>query len=148
MILLGDSVHATLPYLASGAGMAFEDGAVLGYCLSDITKNTLLKDRIKALRLYEKCRVERTYRIVDRGTLQMDLNHLSDGPEQIARDDKMRAFAEIEKQYLDGETIEWTTLHKGDDPLVWRRYGAGEWLLSYDPKADVEWHREMMVNGA
>nr|OQO24958.1 hypothetical protein B0A51_04736 [Rachicladosporium sp. CCFEE 5018] len=28
--LLGDAVHATLPYLASGAGMALEDAAVLG----------------------------------------------------------------------------------------------------------------------
>lgn len=147
MILLGDAVHATLPYLASGAGMAFEDGAVLGYCLANVTKDTPPKDRIKALKVYEKCRVERTYRIVDRGTLQMDLNHLSDGPEQIARDEKMRAFAEIEKQYLDGNDIEWTNLQKGDDPLVWRRYGAGEWLLSYDPKADVEQHWQTMVNG-
>jgi len=29
-VLLGDAVHATLPYLASGAGISFEDAAVLG----------------------------------------------------------------------------------------------------------------------
>jgi salicylate hydroxylase len=116
--------------------------------LADITKSSHVEDRIQALRLYEKCRVERTYRIVDRGTLQMDLNHLSDGPEQMARDEKMRAFAEIEKRHLEGKNIEWTDLQKGDDPLVWRRYGAGEWLLSYDPQADIEQHRHPKLKGA
>lgn len=146
MILLGDSVHATLPYLASGAGMAFEDGAVLGHCLSEVTKSTPMKERRKALAVYEKCRVERTYAIVDRGTLQMELNHLDDGPEQIARDEKMRAFEEIEKQHVDGKKIEWKSLKHGDDPLVWRRYGAGDWLLSYNHKADVDKHWPTTAN--
>lgn len=34
--LLGDAVHATLSYLASGAAMGTEDGTVLGECLSRI----------------------------------------------------------------------------------------------------------------
>lgn len=141
MVLLGDSVHATLPYLASGAGMCFEDGAVLSKCLADITKATPISERLEALKLYETCRVQRTYAIVDRGTLQQDLNHLDDGSEQIERDRKMRAFEAIEKQHIIGESVDWAGLNRGDDPLVWRRFGAGEWLLSYDPDVDVEKHR-------
>ena len=56
--LLGDSAHATLPYLAQGAVMAIEDGAVLTRALrqeSDVTA---------ALQLYQRNRIERTSRIV------------------------------------------------------------------------------------
>lgn len=56
--LLGDAAHATLPYLAQGAAMAIEDGAVLMRALrqeSDVTQ---------ALQLYQRSRLERTSRIV------------------------------------------------------------------------------------
>ena len=56
--LLGDAAHATLPYLAQGAVMAIEDGAVLMRALRqepDITA---------ALALYQRNRIERTSRIV------------------------------------------------------------------------------------
>lgn len=147
MVLLGDSVHATLPYLASGAGMCFEDGAVLGRCLSGI-KKTSVTERRDALAVYESCRVQRTYAIVARGSLQQDLNHLDDGPGQVARDEKMREFERLEQRYREGRPIKWSNLRPGDDPLVWRRFGAGEWLLSYDPGIDVDNHRKEVVNGA
>lgn len=145
LVLLGDSVHATLPYLASGAGMSFEDGAVLGHCLEGMTKASPVQEKRKALALYEKCRITRTNTIVDRGNLQQELNHLDDGPEQVARDEKMRAYAAIEEQYRQGNDIDWSSVssslsqdvHPGDDPLVWRRFGAGEWLLSYVPEEDI-----------
>ena len=35
--ILGDAAHATLSYLASGAGMSLEDGHILGCCLSRVT---------------------------------------------------------------------------------------------------------------
>src|SRR6478735_9902107 len=35
--ILGDAAHATLPYLASGAGMSLEDGHVLGLCLGRLS---------------------------------------------------------------------------------------------------------------
>lgn len=68
--LLGDSAHATLPYLAQGAVMAIEDGAVLARALnmeSDITA---------ALQLYQRNRIERTSRIVLQSSDNRRLFHL------------------------------------------------------------------------
>jgi salicylate hydroxylase len=141
MVLLGDSVHATLPYLASGAGMSFEDGAVLGHCLTGITKSAM-KERRKALEVYQSCRMKRTNRIVEKGNIQQDINHYDDGPEQSDRDQKMKAFEKLYEQDQRGESLEWGDLKRGEDPLVWRKFGAGEWLLSYLPKEDVEKRRQ------
>lgn len=136
--LLGDSAHATLPYLASGAGITFEDGAVLGQCLDRIESKSATEKK-KALAVYEKCRKLRTETVVQRGTIQQDLNHLDDGPEQQERDKKMRAFEDIEKAWQGGNRNPLpSTLKDGEDPLVWRRYGVGEWLFRYDPIQDVE----------
>ncbi|KAI5923563.1 FAD/NAD(P)-binding domain-containing protein [Camillea tinctor] len=60
--LLGDAVHATLPYLASGCGMALEDGAALGLCLAKLTDKSQ-SQKIHALKVYENCRRERTERV-------------------------------------------------------------------------------------
>jgi len=141
MVLLGDSVHATLPYLASGAGMSFEDGAVLGHCLTGITKSAM-KERRKALEVYQSCRMKRTNRIVEKGNIQQDINHYDDGPEQMDRDQKMKAFQKLYEQDQRGESLEWGNLKRGEDPLVWRKFGAGEWLLSYLPKEDVDKRRQ------
>jgi salicylate hydroxylase len=56
--LLGDSVHATLPYLAQGAAMAIEDGAVL-------TRALEMADVPEALQIYQRNRVARTTKIVE-----------------------------------------------------------------------------------
>jgi len=56
--LLGDACHPTLPFLAQGACMALEDGAMLARCLRETA------DAQQALRRYEDARVERTSRIV------------------------------------------------------------------------------------
>ncbi|KAI1618192.1 hypothetical protein EDD37DRAFT_258216 [Exophiala viscosa] len=148
MVLLGDSVHATLPYLASGAGMSFEDGAVLGLALTGIKKTSPIEDRRKALAVYESCRLKRTNAIVTRGNVQQDLNHLDDGPERDARDEKMRAFAKLEEQHQQGKPVDWGTLKRGEDPLVWRTFGVGEWLLPYMPKEDVrqQWQKGATIN--
>ena len=55
---LGDSVHATLPYLAQGAAMAFEDAAVIARALQQETEIST------ALQLYQRNRYERTGRVV------------------------------------------------------------------------------------
>lgn len=68
--LLGDSAHATLPYLAQGAAMAIEDGAVLARCLTQC-------DAIpEALQLYQRNRIDRTARIVMQSTENRRLFHL------------------------------------------------------------------------
>jgi salicylate hydroxylase len=70
--MLGDAVHATLPYLAQGAAMAIEDGAVLTRALA------LADDVPDALQLYERNRIERTSRIVNGSGANRTLFHMSD----------------------------------------------------------------------
>jgi salicylate hydroxylase len=68
--ILGDAAHATLPYLAQGAAMAIEDGAVLTRALQQ-------SDDIAAgLDLYQRNRVDRTARIVETSTQNRRLFHL------------------------------------------------------------------------
>ncbi|KAH0354221.1 FAD/NAD(P)-binding domain-containing protein, partial [Aureobasidium melanogenum] len=139
-VLLGDCVHATLPYLASGAGMSLEDGATLGFCLGKI-KNKSYQEKQKALGVYEDCRRVRTESIVARGNLQQELYHFDDGPEQEARDARFQAFEELETEIrltgnLNADLPAGWKL--GDDPLAWRRYGVGSWLMSFDCQRDVE----------
>jgi salicylate hydroxylase len=68
--LLGDAAHPTLPYLAQGAAMAMEDGAVLTRALEATGS---IPD---ALKLYERNRVDRTARIVEQSTFNRQLFHL------------------------------------------------------------------------
>jgi salicylate hydroxylase len=69
--LLGDAVHATLPYLAQGAAMAIEDGAVL-------TRALAMADVPEALQIYQRNRVERTTRIVEGSSGNRTLFHMRD----------------------------------------------------------------------
>lgn len=55
--LLGDACHPTLPFMAQGAAMAIEDGAVLARCLARGT------DVADSLKRYESLRLRRTARI-------------------------------------------------------------------------------------
>ncbi|KAI4613106.1 hypothetical protein J4E83_007517 [Alternaria metachromatica] len=136
--ILGDAAHATLPYLASGAGMSLEDGHVLGLCLGKIkSKSTAEKKR--ALAVYERCRRERTERVVSRGNRQQYLYHVHDGPEQEERDSTLRAFGEFNgKGRISKEQYEEKGLKVGDDPLAWRWGGVGSWLITYVCEDDVE----------
>jgi len=68
--LLGDSAHPTLPYLAQGAVMAIEDGAVLARALG------MIDDIPQALQLYQRNRVERTAKIVLQSSDNRRLFHL------------------------------------------------------------------------
>ena len=58
--LLGDACHATLPFMAQGAAMAIEDGAVLFRCLQDVREPG---DIPGALRGYAGLRRARTARV-------------------------------------------------------------------------------------
>lgn len=70
--MLGDAVHATLPYLAQGAAMAVEDAAVLTRALR------MKGDVAEALQLYQRNRIERTTRIVKGSRGNRDLFHMRD----------------------------------------------------------------------
>jgi salicylate hydroxylase len=73
--LLGDSAHATLPYLAQGAVMAIEDGAVLARALN------MTSSVPDALQLYQRNRIERTARVVNQSTANRRLFHLRSADE-------------------------------------------------------------------
>lgn len=98
--MLGDAVHATLPYLASGAGMSLEDGAVLGELFSRCTGRLTPREKTQLLDAYQKIRAPRTEMVVERGNRQQWLYHLHDGPEQRERDRVMRDGGE-------GDALAW-----------------------------------------
>lgn len=70
--LLGDAAHPTLPYLASGAAMAIEDGAILARSLdahADVTE---------ALQVYQRTRLDRTAMVVRESAGNRDLYRIED----------------------------------------------------------------------
>lgn len=90
--LLGDAAHPSLPYLAQGAAMAVEDGAVLTRALTESP------DIPAALRLYQHNRLARTTRVVEESHANRGLFHL----ETI--DDLKAAFA---RRNMDRERSDW-----------------------------------------
>ncbi len=59
VVLLGDACHATRPYMAMGAAMAIEDGAILARCIV----RTGIDHAPDAFALYEKLRIPRVKRV-------------------------------------------------------------------------------------
>jgi salicylate hydroxylase len=80
--LLGDAAHPTLPYMAQGAVMSIEDGAVLARALEGSASVPA------ALDLYQRNRTERTARVVRESTEHGDIYHIADAAEM------RRAFEE------------------------------------------------------
>jgi salicylate hydroxylase len=70
--LLGDAVHATLPYMAQGAAMAIEDAAVLARALA---RPGTLSQRLDC---YQQHRSPRTARVVRESAEMGELYHLTD----------------------------------------------------------------------
>jgi salicylate hydroxylase len=73
--MLGDAVHATLPYMAQGAAMAIEDAAVLARALE------LPAPLPEQLQIYERHRAPRTARVVHESTEMGELYHIGDAAE-------------------------------------------------------------------
>jgi len=118
-VLLGDSCHATQPYLAQGAAQAVEDGAVLGHLMEKIERKNQLPD---VLRIYETIRKARTTRVVQGSQfLGREIFHLHDGPKQQERDRQM-----LEEEPFEGFPNRWA------DPVF------QPWLFGYDAAAEVE----------
>lgn len=68
--LLGDACHPTLPFMAQGAAMAIEDGAVLAACLS------IASEPVSGLMDYQKLRQKRTAGIQLGSRRNAELFHL------------------------------------------------------------------------
>ncbi|MEY9185883.1 salicylate hydroxylase [Bradyrhizobium sp. USDA 326] len=88
--LLGDAVHAMLPFAAQGAGMAIEDAAVLARHLTvEATESTA--GITAALTQYGRARKARVLRVQRTARQQGRIYHLG-GPFAIARDLAIRAL--------------------------------------------------------
>ncbi|KAI0596333.1 FAD binding domain-containing protein [Biscogniauxia sp. FL1348] len=122
MVMVGDSCHPMLPYLAQGANSAIEDGAVLGHLLGHIKAKSQLP---KALKMYETLRKARGEAIVRETFKQRESFHMPDGPEQEARD---RIFR---KQLETGEV-------EAPFPSRWTCPQVQPWLYGYDAYGEVE----------
>jgi salicylate hydroxylase len=83
--LLGDAAHPMLPFLAQGAAMAIEDGAVLADKLA-----ARPDDPSHAMRTYERARVRRTARVQRAARRNGRLYHLT-GAEALMRNLMLRA---------------------------------------------------------
>ncbi|KAI1613940.1 salicylate hydroxylase [Exophiala viscosa] len=82
-VLIGDSCHPMLPYLAQGANSSLEDAAVLGGLLSYVKSKEQLP---RAITLYERLRKSRSEKIVRETFHQRDAFHMPDGEAQELRD--------------------------------------------------------------
>jgi len=88
--LLGDAVHAMLPFAAQGAGMAIEDAAVLAKCLGEAAAEN--GDGIAAaLKRYAKLRRSRVMQVQRTARRNGTIYHLS-GPAAFARDLAIKAM--------------------------------------------------------
>ncbi len=91
--LLGDAAHPTLPFMAQGACMAIEDGAVLARALEG-------SDSVTAgLDLYQRNRLDRTARVVNESTEHAGLYQLADA-EQMRQAFANRNIAKERAQWL------------------------------------------------
>jgi 2-polyprenyl-6-methoxyphenol hydroxylase-like FAD-dependent oxidoreductase len=83
--LLGDACHPMYPFMGQGAAQAIEDGAALAACLAAWRAGGA-DDPTAALRHYERLRLPRVTRLQAMSRANKNRFHLSDGPEQQARD--------------------------------------------------------------
>lgn len=106
-VLLGDSCHPMLPYLAQGAAQCFEDTAVLRQCLAlDIP----LKEGLK---YYEEIRMPRASLIQAKTREHQHILHIDDGAEQRKRDEKIK-------------------INNEQNPIFWGFDDRRKWLFSHD----------------
>jgi salicylate hydroxylase len=78
VVLLGDAVHPTLPYLAQGAALAIEDAATLSDCLKEESNPA------EAFRDYQRLRQSRASRVQRRSQRLGRYYHFK-GPARFAR---------------------------------------------------------------
>jgi salicylate hydroxylase len=86
--LLGDAVHAMLPFAAQGAAMAIEDAAVLAKVFGDGPAETAAQVT-KALRRYRRLRRSRVAKVQALAEKQGRIYHMA-GPMALARDLSIR----------------------------------------------------------
>lgn len=103
--LLGDACHPMYPFMGQGAAQSIEDGACLAACLQ-----AGVDDPAAALLRYERLRLPRVSRLQQMSRANKHRFHMTDGPEQEARD------------------AEWARASDRDPDTL-------RWLYDYDPAA-------------
>jgi salicylate hydroxylase len=123
LVLLGDSCHPMLPYLAQGANSSIEDGAVLGLLLAPqhFRSRTQLP---KTLQLFQHIRKARGEGIARETFKQRTDFHMRDGADQEARDSLMVSML--------GREV------RGPFPSRWTCPDVQPWLYGYDAVKEVE----------
>ncbi|CAA9965571.1 FAD binding domain containing protein [Pyrenophora teres f. maculata] len=123
LVLIGDSCHPMLPYLAQGANSSIEDGAVLGLLLAPehFTDKSQLP---KTLQLFQSLRKVRGEGIAKETFKQRRDFHLRDGPEQEKRDELM--LSQLGKEI------------RAPFPSRWTCPQVQPWLYGYDAMKEVE----------
>ena len=117
-VLIGDACHPMLPYLAQGASQAIEDGAVLAQCLAH-----LRLDRVGPA--FQDLRFSRATQIQQNARKQKIENHYPDGPEQQARDERLKDPTQV-------RAWQW-------EPVVGKpTKNWSDGLFGYDSKAECE----------
>lgn len=112
--LMGDACHPMLPYVAHGAAQAIEDAGVVTECF------TKTSDVELALKVYEYVRKDRAERIQTSTVDTRKALHLPDGPEQQARDEKIKAAA-----------------RGGENPDKWADQSRQEFMYGVDPMRET-----------
>jgi salicylate hydroxylase len=127
IVLLGDSCHPMLPYVAQGAAQAIEDAAVLSIVLSRITS----RDEVEiALGVYEAVRKERGEMIQQSASTTQKALHLPDGPEQRYRDGQIRAAAAAQRLQRQDAKI-------GENPDLWADENWQNFMWAADVMSEV-----------
>lgn len=75
LVLLGDSAHPMLPYVAQGASSAAEDAAALAECLTFIDEDRSLRD---VLDVYQKIRIPRALSMRNAARKNREYFHMPD----------------------------------------------------------------------
>lgn len=132
-LMLGDSCHPMLPYLAQGANSSLEDGAVLGWLLGKVKREEKEVQLINLARMYQELRKGRGEDIARETFKQREDFHLEDGEKQRERD---KLFEEGEEAIRDGR--------REGFPSRWTCPRVQKWLYGYDAYEVVEraWQKD------
>ncbi|WP_319455896.1 MULTISPECIES: FAD-dependent monooxygenase [unclassified Mycobacterium] len=115
--LLGDAAHPMLSFFAQGSGQAIEDAAVLARSLQGVSRDGVAE----ALSTYAAIRRPRSGAIQQNANARLHSYHFEDGPEQVARDERLAS----------------------SDPLT-----ANSWVYEHDVEQEFEERRPVSVNGS
>lgn len=104
-----------------GAAMAIEDAAALATALQDARGQP---DLARVLRVFEDVRSERTKQMQQASSLNAQLLHFADGPEQQGRDAAMEA--EVRGLHFETSSNQWS------DPVT------QQWAYGYDAVSVIQ----------